>query len=415
MKPPILVIGAGAAGIIAAWRAAELGAKVCLVEKTDRIGTKILVSGCGKCNITHDGPLEQVLKAFRPAEARFIRPACYRFPPSAISDMLTARGLEVYTREDGRVFPVHQTAKDVVAVLESYLEDAGVEIRKNTRVQSMTVEAGAIRGVETDKGAIASDHVILCVGGSSYPKTGTTGDGYPWIPTLGHTLVPILAALAPMELEMEGMSPRAGIALVGVILKARLHGKEIARWQGDFLFTHRGISGPCALGISREVAEVMNEGQVTVELDLVPDLKFEVLQEEFRLWKQNFPRRQLVSLVREIVPERLVDEVLAVAGIEPTLTGQAWSKKELNRLTEVVKGWPIGVVSHVPLEKGEVVAGGVALDEVDPHSMRSHRCQGLYLAGEILDVAGPVGGYNLQAAWATGFVAGETAAHDWLG
>lgn len=159
----------------------------------------------------------------------------------------------------------------------------------------------------------------------------------------------------------------------------------------------------------------MNEGQVTVELDLVPDLKFEVLQEEFRLWKQNFPRRQLVSLVREIVPERLVDEVLAVAGIEPTLTGQAWSKKELNRLTEVVKGWPIGVVSHVPLEKGEVVAGGVALDEVDPHSMRSHRCQGLYLAGEILDVAGPVGGYNLQAAWATGFVAGETAAHDWLG
>ncbi|MCU0315824.1 MAG: NAD(P)/FAD-dependent oxidoreductase [Fimbriimonadaceae bacterium] len=410
---PIIVIGAGAAGIMASWRAAQMGAKVVLLEKTDRIGTKILISGGGKCNITHDGPLEDVLRAFRPNEARFIRPACYRWRPQDVVEMLTSRGLEVYTRADGRIFPTHQTAKDVVAILETYLNEQGVTIHRNTPVQTITAQENGFH-IETNRHTFESQHVILCVGGSSYPKSGTTGDGWPWATQLGHTIVPILAALAPMELELAGMELKAGVALRDIVLKARLKGKELARWRGDLLFTHRGVSGPTVLGISRVVAENWPSGPANLEVDLVPDFTFEQIQARWMTWKQENQKKLVKNGIRGLVPESLEKELLDQAKISPEETGQSVSKKALNLLVETIKAWPIGTVSRVPLEKGECVAGGVTLSEVDPHSMRSNLCPGLYLCGEVLDIAGPVGGYNLQAAWATGYVAGETAAEDWL-
>lgn len=413
MKPDVLVIGGGAAGIFAAWNAARHGAKVLLIEKTDRLGTKILISGGGKCNVAHDGSMESVLKAFRPNEARFIRPACHLMPNQAIIDFFTERGLEVYTRPDGRVFPVWQTAKDVVAILEHALAEARVQIWHDCPVTRVLADDGRVTGIETPRGVIECRHIVLSVGGSSYPKTGSTGDGWPWAKELGHSIVKVKAALAPMYLELDTEELKAGIALRHVLLKARLAGKEIARWRADLLFTHKGVSGPSVLGISRVVAERFGEGEITLEIDLLADETFETLSANLKNWVAANQRKGITTFLDTIVPSRLEPDLLAAAGLE-NVPAQTVGKKGLNRLVEVLKGWKIGTVRSVPLEKGEVVAGGISLDEVDPRTMRSLKCQGLYPCGEILDVAGPVGGYNLQAAFATGFLAGKTAAEDAL-
>ncbi len=452
MKPDVVVVGAGAAGIFAAWRAASLGARVMLVEKTPRIGTKILISGGGKCNVAHAGPIEDVLKAFRPNEARFLRPACYRLRNDAIIQLMTDRGLRVYTRDDGRVFPIDQTAKDVVAILRDYLDEAGVEVRLETPVDRIVAEAGRIRGVQLgasvarhrgfaktggygakallnevlaasnsslptasggEAGFLDCPRVVLATGGSSYPNSGTTGDGWPWTIELGHTLVRTHAALAPMYLRLEERhADRAGVALRGITLRARQGGKAVAQWTGDLLFTHQGVSGPAALGVSRIVAERHPEGELTLEIDVIPRESAEVLSSRLLTSASESPRRLVASFVDGLVPERLVSDVLQEAGIETSTLFARLEKKTRNRLVSTLKGWSLGPVRAVPIEKGEVVAGGVALDEVDPQTMRSRLVEGLYLCGEVLDVAGPVGGYNLQAAFATGFVAGETAARD---
>jgi hypothetical protein len=408
----VIVVGAGAAGIIAAWRAATLGARVTLLEKTPRIGTKVLISGGGKCNITHDGPLEDVLKAFRPNEARFIRPSCYRFTNKQVADMFTVRGLPIYTRPDGRIFPVDRTAKDVVAILKSYLDDARVEVRLDTPVTGLVYENGRMSGVRINEDELHAPNVVVSVGGSSYPNSGTTGDGWKWAREIGHTIVKVRAALAPIYLDesTEVMADRSGVALRDCVLKARLLGKEIDRWRGDLLFTHHGVSGPTVLGISRVVTERLHEGDVTLEVDLVADQTFEALTADLANYVRAHLRRRIDSFVETIMPARLSAALLHQASLQPETTCSNLDKKGRNRLVAALKGWQLGTVRHVPLEKGEVVAGGIALDEVDPHSMRSVRADGLFLCGEVLDIAGPVGGYNLQAAFSTGYVAGESAA-----
>lgn len=409
MSRRIAVIGAGASGIIASWRAASHGASVVAFEKTPRIGTKILISGGGKCNITHDGPLENVLKAFRTNEARFIRPSCYRFPPMEIVRMLTSRGLQVYTRPDGRIFPVEQTAKDVVAILQSYLVEAGVEVRFETPITAIRQHGAGwnlVAGGEEHK----FDAVIVTVGGKSYPNSGTTGDGYGWLKELGHSIVPIKAALAPINLDPEPPKGWPGVALRDVMVRARRSGKVIARWRGDMLFTHHGLSGPTILGISREIAESSGAESATIEVDLAPDLAPEALTANVVQWCTQNSRRQILQFVEGFLPRKLAEAFLESALIAPCQVGQEISKKGKNRLAERLKNWHLGSVREVILPKGEVVAGGVSLEEVDPQTMESRVCPGLYLAGEVLDIAGPVGGYNLQAAWATGYVAGESAA-----
>lgn len=449
MRADVVVVGAGAAGIFASWRAASLGAKVVLLEKTPRIGTKILISGGGKCNICHDGPIESVLKAFRPHEARFIRPSVYRLQNHEVVKMLTDRGLRVYTRPDGRIFPVDQTAKDVVAILHDILRDAGVKIFLNSPVSEVVVQSGEIAGVRTKpaemhkpkhqaqklqsgkvqygaKGllsAVLSDaedfeglgdefietrQVVVCTGGSSYPNSGTTGDGWGWLKEIGHTIEWIHAALAPIYLELDPYDPAlSGVALRDIVLKAKAGKKEIARWNNDLLFTHQGVSGPTVLGISRVVAEVMPGIQVLLEADLIPHKTHEQLQTD--LLGEN-PKRKIRTYLEEQLPERFAQKMLLQVGIEPEMVFAKFDKKSRNRLIETLKACPIGMVRHVSLEKGEVVAGGVSLDEVDPKTMSSSLVRGLYLCGEVLDIAGPVGGYNLQSAFSTGFVAGESAA-----
>lgn len=316
--------------------------------------------------------------------------------------MLTSRGLEVYTRPDGRIFPRHQTAKDVVAILRSYLDEVGVDVRLKTPVRG--IESGRVLlagGESVEAGAI-----VVAAGGCSYPASGTSGDAWVWLRRLGHTIVPIRAALAPIHLTCP-LEALAGVALRDVVLKGR-QGKRSCRWRGDLLFTHRGVSGPTTLGISREVAEMIEVGPVSLEVDFYPDFPFESMHQMFREFAAKHPRRRVFAMLEERVPEAVAKVLGEAFGDDPM--GAAFSAKQRNRLVEQVKGWSLGEVAAVDLEKGEVAAGGVALDEVDPQTMESLLVPGLFLCGEVLDIAGPVGGYNLQAAFATGFVAGECAA-----
>jgi hypothetical protein len=229
---------------------------------------------------------------------------------------------------------------------------------------------------------------------------------------VGHSVIKVRAALAPIHvIGNEEWAARSGISLRDCFLKARQNDKEIVRWRDDLLFTHHGISGPTALGISRVIAEAAGFGAITLEVDVLPDSSFEQAGAALREWAGDNPRKQWGSYLVELIPERLVAWFLQSAEISPELAVNATDKKAKNRLIATLKGWQLGQVRDVPIEKGEVVAGGVALDEVDPHTMRSLKVDRLYLCGEVLDIAGPLGGYNLQAAFSTGYAAGESAAN----
>ncbi len=406
----VLVIGGGAAGMIAAWRAASLGAKVRLLEKNRRLGLKIHISGGGKCNITHGGSMEDVRQAFAPEEARFLRHSFRRFTNEDVLDLLRQRGVTVHTRADGRVFPDSGRADDVVDGLAWWMQEAGAALNLGAGVEALCIEEGTITGARVGGHMYPARTVLVAVGGMSYPKTGTVGEGYRWLREAGHTLVTLRAALAPMYLGVGVRPEYSGIAFRDCVLKGRAAGKELSRWRGDLLFTHQGVSGPCALGISRSVTLGMEAGVVTLEIDIVPDVPHETLTARLAEAHGVEGRKLVRTLLGEWLPERLVPEALERAGIDPNLGVHQLPKKNRNRLVEVLKRWELGPVRAVPLERGEVTAGGVSLDEVDPFTMASRKVKGLYLAGEVLDLAGPVGGYNLQAAFSTGYVAGESAA-----
>jgi predicted Rossmann fold flavoprotein len=417
--PPsdLLVIGGGAAGMIAAWRAAEAGARALLLEKNDRLGIKLHISGGGKCNITHDGDIESVREAFPPPQARFLRRAMEAFTNEDVLALLHARGVETYARPDGRIFPVSGRAEDVVDALEWHLRGAGATVRLRAAVAAIRAREGRVTGVVLNESGRATGEflpagaVILATGGVSYPKTGTTGDGFAWARDLGHTIVPLRAALAPLYLETPLPADWSGVALRDSLLRARDGaGKVLARRRGDTLFTHRGISGPTALGVSAAVARAMESGPVTVDVDLLPDETPEALAESLLAPEHRSARRGVRALLDAWLPNRIVPALLARAGIDLATPLHQLRRPERNRLIEILKRMELGRVRHVPLDRGEVTAGGVALSEVDPATMASRKVAGLYLCGEVLDIDGPIGGYNLQAAFSTGYVAGQAAA-----
>jgi predicted Rossmann fold flavoprotein len=423
----IYVIGGGAAGIIAAWRLASRGVPVTILEKKHRLGTKILISGGGKCNVTHDGEMRHIRQKFRQNEANFLKTPFYHFTNKDFTALLTEKGLPLYTRPDGRIFPVPPAdAKDVVDALESQLADVGVKVWREAPVERIDrLENGTGWQITLDDEGeqkatvLTAEQIVIAVGGSSYPATGCTGDGWRWLRELGHTIVPLRAALAPLYLTPTPPETWSGIAIRDCVLKARAlnadntTGKERMRWRGDLLFTHKGVSGPTALGVSREIAEAFPENSIA-EVDIIPDKPYEAVRDELLHYTKTYPRRGLADWLTNYLPHRLVEPFLATAGVSMEIKGAYLPQKERNRLIETVKGWNIGTVRNVPLERGEVVAGGVSLDEVNSQTMESLLFPGLYLCGEVLDIAGPVGGYNLQAAWSTGYIAGEAIANEVL-
>ena len=413
MKTPIIVIGAGGAGIIAAWKAALSGAPVMLLEKNARPGVKILISGGGKCNITHTGTIEEVLNAFCAGEKRFLKPSMHRFSNADILELLRNEAISTYARPNGRVFPEHGTARDVMRAFSSVLEKAGVRISLQSRVERIVRENNSIRGVVVNSEEVPTSHLIIATGGKSYPKTGTTGDGFAWAKELGHTLVPLRAALAPMVVTPTLPREWQGIALRGCRLFAVGAGRRIASWDDDVLFTHEGVSGPAALEVSRSVAAALESHEVELFIDFFPGKEFDTLDDDLNAYVQSQRQKTIATLLDAWMPNRLVEWFLVRIGVSALTRGIVLSRDDRRAIAHALKEWSLGTVAEVPLERGEVTAGGVTLREVDPRTMRSRIVRGLYLCGEVLDIAGPIGGYNLQAAFSTGFVAGESAAASW--
>lgn len=406
----VVVIGGGASGMIAAWRSASLGVPTMLIEKNKKLGIKILISGGGKCNITHDGSIEDLLKSFQKNEALFLKPSVYKFSNRSILKLLEERGVETYVRDDGKIFPKSNDASDVVAALEWYLRNADVEIRTDTAVQEIIFENNSVTGLKLYNEIIYSSNVILATGGVSYPQTGTTGDGFRFVEKTGHTIVPLRPALAPIKLSNKFPYGWGGVAIRDAELICFVNNRKTHSERGDFLFTHEGISGPTVLELSKYVPMDLTNNNVELILDTLPEKDAARLDSEMQQLFKLHPNKQINSIAGMFLPNRLVNYFLNSININPDKPCKELKKEERKQLVKLVKEMFIGRIASIDITKGEVSAGGISLKEVDPKTMQSRLIKGLYCCGEVLDIAGRIGGYNLQAAYSTGFTAGESAA-----
>jgi predicted Rossmann fold flavoprotein len=408
-----VVVGGGAAGILAAWSAASHGGRVVLLEKNSRLGIKILVSGGGKCNVTHGGTMEEMRLQFQTNEARFLRHAFHRFTNVELRSILAEKGVPTYERPNGKIFPENEKAGDIVHALRRLMEEAGVEIRCSTPVLDISRDANGIASVTTDAVVIATHSVILATGGLSYKKTGTTGDGYTWARALGHTILTPCPALAPIVTSPTPPSAWQGIAVREAALVAHAENKILARYAGDILFTHFGISGPATLELSHHIFRAgQQHATVNLAVDFFPESTAEDLDARLLEYLRDHGAQEIKTWLEQQLPQRLVPYFCDTLSLDGTTKCHQLKKDDRRHIVDALKQWTFGCVKEIDIDRGEVTAGGIPLNEVDPKTMRSRIVPGLYLCGELLDIAGPVGGYNLQAAFSTGFVAGHTAAAD---
>ncbi len=410
----VIVIGGGASGMMAAGTAARSGCQVVLLEKNSILGKKLLITGKGRCNLTNACEIQDVIERFGEG-GKFLYSALHSFPPSATWDFFAERGLELVVERGRRVFPASENAADVVRVLKGYLREGGVVVRLNSKVEEIVVQGEKIRravGVKlTDGSLLSSDAVILASGGASYPATGSTGDGYIMAEKLGHTLKPLYPALVPLKTKEEWVKDAAGLSLRNV--RARLFdGDELLGSEfGEMLITHFGVSGPIILTLSRFVAPRTEQWKtLRLEIDLKPALDEERLDARLQRDLRKYARKSLKNALTDLLPKTLIPVVIDLCQLLPDRPAHQITREQRHRLVKVLKGLPLSVVGTLPLSAAIVTQGGVSLDEVDPRTMASRLVPGLYFAGEVLDLAADTGGFNLQAAFATGHAAGRHAA-----
>jgi len=404
----VIVVGGGAAGLVAAWRAASLGHRVTLLEANGRLGVKLRISGGGKCNITHEGSPKALLAAFSKDQARFLRPCLHAFDNVAVLELLRREGVETYTRDNGRVFPLDRpgSAAAVVEAFETLARRAGVALRTGARVTALDGASPRLKALDLDGERLQADAFILATGGASYPETGTRGEVLGWLRALGVPVRPWFPALAPIPLHRphsswEGVSLREG----ELRLSAGPEGRRLGSFAGDIVFTKAGISGPAALELSQATEGARREGAAWLAYASrlePPEAVDAALQGEAR----TNPRLLAATWLQRHLPERLVEALLLEAGLERALMLKDLTKPQRRSLVALVTALPLGEPQAVSLARGEVAAGGVDLGAVDPKTMALKGWENLRVCGELLDIDGPVGGYNLQAAFSTGYAAG---------
>ena len=429
----IIVIGGGAAGLMAAGRAGEVGARVLLLEKTDGCGKKILVSGKTRCNLTNSAELKKFISMYG-ANGRFLHSAFHRFFRPELLSFLEGHGLATKVERGGRIFPVSDDAQDVVKVFKKYLAAGNVKVKLNTQVTSIATE-DAIFSVKTSTGNYRCAAVIIAAGGASWPATGSTGDGCKLSAMLGHGIVKLQPALVPLIVHeqklaksMQGVSLRnvRATAFQGkaVLIDSTLipqidYGrgeKKVPRPPliesrfGEMLFTHFGLGGPIILLMSLSVTEALEHGQVSILIDLKPALTKEQLHKRLQRDLDQSGKRKIPGIIKEYLPAKMIEPFLEQTGIDKETLAHQINAIQREKIVETLKALRFNIKSPLPLEKAIVTAGGVALDEIDPRTMASKKMEGLYFCGEVMDIDADTGGYNLQAAFSTGFVAGDSAA-----
>ena len=411
----VIVVGAGAAGLMAAGQSATEGAETLLLEKMDRPGVKLSITGQGRCNLTNVDPIRDALHHFA-AGAHFVRPALYSFSNDELRAFFAERGVSTETQRGGRVFPVSEDARDVVDALERWVHQQGVTLRTQSAVSKLIVEAGRVTGVYVvDDRAYRADAVIIATGGASYPATGSSGDGYRLAEEVGHTVVPVRPALVPLETaggvasRLEGLSLRnVNVSVWTAMPDARL--SKATEAFGEMLFTGFGVSGPIILTLSRGIVDALGAGQrVVLSIDLKPALDHPTLDARILRDIDASPKRHVQNMLKELLPSSLIPVCVDETGMPAHEPAHRITAEQRKRLRLWLKDFRLTVTNHRPLKEAIVTAGGVDTGEVDPHTMASRVMDGLYFAGEVLDVDAETGGYNLQAAFSTGWVAGRSA------
>ncbi len=406
----VAVVGAGAARLMAAIRAAELGRRVLLLEKNRRPGVKILMSGGTRCNLTHATDNRGIVAAYGPP-GRFLHSALAALSVQDTIDFFEAEGVSTKVEETGKVFPVSNKASDVLEALLRRLRRSGASLAAEEPLRDLTPREHDI-ALTTPTRVIAARRVIVTTGGQSYPGSGTTGDGYTWAAKLGHTVVPPRPALVPITVAAPWVAELRGVTLPDVALRVLDGDNALAARRGSLLFAHFGLSGPVVLDVSRVVSGHAAPRSLSLELDLLPGMNDAAVDEFLRVESAAAGKKQLAVVLASHLPRRLCDALLPQAGLAPDRRAAALSRPDRTRLAATVKRLRLPVSGTLGFRKAEVTAGGVALDEVDSRSLRSKRVPGLFIAGELLDLDGPIGGYNFQAAWSTGWLAGQSAAEN---
>ena len=407
----IIVVGGGPAGIMAAGRAGELGAKTTLIEKNPRLGLKLLLTGGGRCNVTNSAGVKDFIGAFG-KNGKFLYRALTVFSSRNLTGFLHAHGVPTRTDPDGKIFPSDDKAQSVLSALSSYLRHCNVKVSCGLQAARILLKDGAIEGVELQDGSvIRGEKVIIATGGMSYPKTGSTGDGYAWAKQCGHGIVPLRPGLTALESDEPFIKELQGLTLQNITIAVAADGKKSAAEKGELLFTHFGVSGPKLLVMSGAAVDALDSGlRVELSVNLKPELRPEELTASIQAYFSGNGARQFSSYVKETLPGSLAPVFERRCGIDRARQCATITGAERKKIAELLSDFRIHITRPRPLREATVTRGGVELAEINPQTMESRLVPGLYFCGEVLDLDGITGGYNLQEAFSTGYLAGQSAA-----
>ena len=409
----VVVIGGGAAGLMAAVIAGREGAKVTLLEKMNYVGKKMGITGKGRCNITNACDMSEFIKN-TPGNGKFLYGAYERFTNEDLLQLLHDTGLETKVERGGRVFPASDSALDVRNTFMKLMKHYGVDVHLEEPVKKLLVDDGVVTGVVTDKETYHADAVVIATGGKSYPATGSTGDGYILAAQVGHKITDIRPSLVPIVTEESWVKDLMGLSLRNVELSVVAKNKVQAKMFGEMMFTHFGITGPIVLSLSHTVGKLMrkkNIGTIGLDINLKPALSPETLDKRLQKDFDLYSKKQLINGMKDLLPSRLIPLIIELAGIDPQKPINQISKEERQQIGYMLQHMPLTVKGLRPVEEAIVTAGGISLKEFNPKTMESKLISGLYGAGEVLDIDAFTGGYNLQAAFSTGYVAAMHAVH----
>ena len=409
MSKRVVVIGGGAAGMMAAIFAADAGASVTLLERNDRCGKKLRITGKGRCNLTNDCTVEEFLKQV-PTNPRFLYSALNRFSPEDTKDFFESLGVPLKVERGRRVFPVSDKAEDVVRALHERCLSAGVRILCD-RASALLTDDGQICGVKGQRTEYEADAVILCTGGMSYPRTGSDGDGYRLARAVGHTVTPLVPSLVPLTSSDRDCAAMQGLSLKNVSLTVtdESSGKEVYEDFGEMLFTHFGMTGPMVLSASAHLADVRPDRYVA-HINLKPALDEKTLDARLLSDFKKYSNRDFANALSDLLPAKLIPVIIRRSGIDPHKKVNSVTREEREALIAAITDLRFAISGFRPMSEAIVTKGGISVKEINPKTMESKVCPGLYVAGEILDLDASTGGYNLQIAFATGVLAGENAA-----